>query len=65
MSHKIIFVRIRPSTIRVQEQYTYYADISGNRHTERCENPTGLIEITIPYDGEELFNAQVIEDLER
>lgn len=65
MTHQTIFVRARPSAIRLNERYTYYAEISGNPHTERRGTPTGLIEVIVPYDGEEYFNAQAVKDIEK
>ena len=65
MTHQAIFARARPSVIRLTERYTYYADVSGNPHVEGRGAPAGTVEIIVPYDGEEYFDAQAVEDIER
>lgn len=65
MTQQTIFARALPSSICVTEQFTYYADVSGNPHTERRQIPTGLIEVIVPYDGEKHFSRQAIRDVSR
>jgi hypothetical protein len=65
MTQPTIFARARPSVIRLTEQFTYQAEVSGNPHTDRQGTPNGLVEVIVPYDGQEHFSTEAIDDIER
>jgi hypothetical protein len=64
MNKRTIFARARPSVVRLTEKYTYHTDVSSNPHIARRGMPTGLVEVIIPYDGQEYFSTQAVEDIE-
>lgn len=65
MSPQTVFARAWPGQIRLTEQYAYQTEVSANPRTESLGTPTGLIEIIIPYDGQEHFNRSTVEDINR
>jgi hypothetical protein len=49
---------------RIEERYGYSQEISLNADVHEAEEPTGLIKILLPYDGDEYFTRQAHRDVE-
>ena len=63
MAEKTLYALIAPKSIKVTEKYAYKAEISRNPEIaldlqEGKQEPTGQIEVIIPYDGERYFTEQ-------
>ncbi len=63
MADSTVFVRVRPDKIHLREEYAYYFDVSGNSNIQRVNTPNGVLEMIVPYDGENSFTSQIIEDI--
>jgi hypothetical protein len=59
------FVRARPQTVRIEESYYFFQEISQNPHGYEKSAPDGYIEMYIPYDGERYFSRGARRDAER
>ena len=60
---KIVQARGRPETVELIERYYFEQEVSRNAFVRPAEDPTGHIEITVPYDGEEYFSRQAGADV--
>lgn len=51
------------SSARIEETYEYSQEISLNADVHATKEPTGLIKLTLPYDGEKYFTRQAYRDV--
>jgi hypothetical protein len=58
-----IFARALPEKVKIVEKYFYARTISLNTHIEATEQPTGHIEVVVPYDGDKFFSREAIADV--
>lgn len=61
----VVYARAVPERTELTETYWVKQEISRNRSIERDRDPTGRIEISIPYDGYEHFTRQAVRDVEK
>jgi hypothetical protein len=59
-----LYARATPEKVEITETYSVVQEISKNPKSERRE-PTGRIEMVIPYDGGDYFTRQAVGDVER
>lgn len=59
-----VYARAVPDVVRVTEHYEFEQEISRNPSGEWKDDPTGNVEITIPYDGLHHFSAQARADVQ-
>ena len=57
--------RARLESARIEETYRYFRDISANAAAEQRGEPTGRIELVLPYDGDTYFTRQACRDVLR
>ncbi len=50
-------------TARIEERYQYSQEISLNADVREAEEPSGLIELILPYDGDKFFTRQAYRDV--
>ena len=60
-----IYARAVPKAIRLTETYGYKKYISSNESLEELEEPSGKLEVIVPYDGYKYFSRQAIQDVEQ
>ena len=65
MSNLIINNQILPSDINVVEKYTYQARVSGVHQIQMEQEPSGLIEVTIPYNKHKHFDQPALANQEQ
>ena len=58
MNQQTISAHIQPSTIHITEEYVYQARVSGVRQIDLKEEPTGRIEVIVPYHKQKHFNQR-------
>ncbi|MBB5851104.1 hypothetical protein ACFQ05_37410 [Amycolatopsis umgeniensis] len=58
-----VFARARPETVRVTERYYYEQEISHNSENGAAEDPTGQLEIVVPFDGADHFTREACDDV--
>lgn len=63
MSEDRIYARAKPSFIQMVEMYPYQIFISGNPAIQPYGKPTGVIEVTVPYDGYQSFDRKAHKDV--
>ena len=61
----MIFARAVPEKAEVTETYEIDQIISVNPRRTRGKQPTGRVEITVPYDGRQYFTQQAARDVRR
>src|SRR6187399_2067112 len=57
------FVRAEVESVTIAERYCYEQEISRNPTHGRIADPTGHIELTVPYDGHDFFTRQACADV--
>jgi hypothetical protein len=60
-----VYARTRLASARIEEGYSYYQEISQNGVSRQLDEPTGLIELVLPYDGDRYFTRQAYSDVMR
>src|SRR5215831_5011077 len=60
-----IYVRARLESARIEEGYSYHQEISQNSASRMLDEPTGLIKLVLPYDGDMYFTRQAQSDVVR
>jgi hypothetical protein len=60
-----IRARATLESARIEETYRYFREISANATTEQQGEPTGQIELVLPYDGDTFFTQQAHQDVLR
>jgi hypothetical protein len=50
---------------RIEERYGYRQELSLNADVHEVGEPTGLIKLVLPYDGDEYFTRQAHRDVEK
>jgi hypothetical protein len=60
-----IFARARLERARIEEQYSFFQEISQNPASHMYKAPAGHIELTLPYDGDQYFTRQACRDVAR
>jgi hypothetical protein len=58
-----IRARARLESARIEERYQYSQEISLNAAVREVGEPTGLIKLVLPYDGEKYFTRQAYRDV--
>ena len=58
-----IYARAVPKTIRLTETYSYEQVISRNPSFKQKKDPSGKIEIAVPYDGHDYFKREAYQDV--
>ena len=58
-----IRARARFESARIEERYQYGQEISQNAAVREVGDPTGLIKLILPYDGEKYFTRQAYRDV--
>jgi hypothetical protein len=58
-----VFARARLESARIKERYSFFQEISQNPASYMRETPTGHIELTVPYDGDQYFTRQAYGDV--
>src|ERR1700722_18376806 len=59
-----LYARATPEKVEITETYSVTQEISNSPNRDRGE-PTGRIEMVIPYDGADYFTRQAAGDVER
>jgi hypothetical protein len=62
-SDRQVYARANPERVRLTERYFVRQEISGNPQKDVSSEPTGEIEIRVPYDGHEYFTRQACADV--
>lgn len=65
MATQTVFARANPETIRITETYEYTQEISRNPFHEARKEPSGTIDIVVPYDGRQYFTRTARQDVEK
>jgi len=61
----ISYSRAQIESVRLTEHYCYEQEISRNPAHSATAEPSGRIEVTVPYDGHEFFTRQACADVAR
>ena len=59
-----VFVRARLQRAQIKERYFYFQEISQNAVRKTEKEPTGHIELVLPYDGDRYFSRQARSDID-
>jgi hypothetical protein len=60
-----LYARAVVERVKIEERYSYRQEISLNAHSEMVEQPTGKVEIKLPYDGYKYFTRKAYADITR
>jgi hypothetical protein len=58
-----VYARAWLQSARIEERYGYRQEISLNADVRQAEEPTGLIKLVLPYDGDKYFTRQAYDDV--
>jgi hypothetical protein len=58
-----VYARAWLESARIEERYRYRQEISLNADVRQAEEPTGLIKLVLPYDGDKYFTRQAYDDV--
>jgi len=59
-----VFARAMPESVEAIETYVYEKNISKNPYLRASREPTGRMEIKVPFDGYRTFPRQACDDIE-
>lgn len=57
------YARARVGNVKIEEKYQYWQEISLNGDVAEAGEPTGLIKIVLPYDGDKFFTRDAYADV--
>ena len=60
-----VFARARTEKVLLHERFTFKQEISMHPSQQREGEPTGLIKIAVPLDGDQYFTREAIGDVQR
>lgn len=60
-----LYARARLESAKIEEHYSYEQEISQNADSRPLREPTGLIKLILPYDGDSYFTRQAYADVMR
>ncbi len=59
------YARAQLETVRIEEKYYYEQDIAQNGDQRKGQDPTGEIELVLPYDGDKYLTRKAYADISR
>jgi hypothetical protein len=63
-SDEPVYARARAESVKIEEKYQYRQEISLNADVSAVGEPTGLLKIVLPYDGDEFFTRDAYADVD-
>lgn len=65
MAEKHIYAQAKPASVKLSEYYFYEKKLSRNPYIRLGQTPVGKIEIVVPYDGDQCFSRQAVNDIKK